>query len=163
MTSAGAYPRSRGGTHFCSLDCLFISGLSPLARGNHAVETAKHKLMGPIPARAGEPRSVRLVKIECRAYPRSRGGTAQPFGTPRFLQGLSPLARENRRINKFNDPIWGPIPARAGEPGQRLAPIARARAYPRSRGGTNAGNYAVAEAQGLSPLARGNLGRQGFW
>jgi hypothetical protein len=71
-------------------------------------------------------------------------------------QGLSPLARGNRPA--FHDQVSpaGPIPARAGEPsgpGQTSEP---ARAYPRSRGGTDpAVIWPIAE-RGLSPLARGN-------
>ena len=50
----------------------------------------------------------------------------------------------------------GPIPARAGEPCLRKRARAVARAYPRSRGGTQRHAQAVALVLGLSPLARGN-------
>ena len=50
----------------------------------------------------------------------------------------------------------GPIPAGAGEPFIRQSGRSLARAYPRRSGGTNAGDYASAALEGLSPQERGN-------
>ena len=50
------------------------------------------------------------------AYPRSRGGTTFPPSSTDLLQGLSPLARGNRFATVAFAALYGPIPARAGEP-----------------------------------------------
>ena len=50
-----AYPRSRGGTETGSVQPEVLQGLSPLARGNHALDHLLVVFQGPIPARAGEP------------------------------------------------------------------------------------------------------------
>ena len=91
------------------------------------------------PARAGQPRTMRL------------GG--------RRVEGLSPLARGNQ-ILRHCWTLWlGPIPARAGQP--RPCRIRRpwCWAYPRSRGATFASVGGMDKMKGLSPLARGNQGR----
>ena len=52
---SGAYPRSRGGTCTGHVARARVAGLSPLARGNHLGQRRGVALVGPIPARAGEP------------------------------------------------------------------------------------------------------------
>ena len=75
---AGAYPRSRGGTGWTDMTLTSMQGLSPLARGNlRSLHYTKH-LLGPIPARAGEPPSDSYQLPVDGAYPRSRGGTVPP-------------------------------------------------------------------------------------
>ncbi len=73
-------------------------------------------LMGPIPARAGEPLWDQLSGRVRWAYPRSRGGTRDDQFDVLVFLGLSPLARGNhlRKVDRAHHP--GPIPARAGEP-----------------------------------------------
>jgi len=132
-------------------------GLSPLARGNrhgHAFEVAPG---GPIPARAGQPLQSTPERPAPTAYPRSRGATVSLLTKPVGSQGLSPLARGNRPHRAQSFSAVGPIPARAGQPCARSMPETRRRAYPRSRGATWPGHAAAGQAQGLSPLARGNL------
>ncbi len=50
-------------------------GLSPLARGNRMAVADVEVVMGPIPARAGEPFMLTWFYWSYGAYPRSRGGT----------------------------------------------------------------------------------------
>ena len=50
-----AYPRGRGGTPPRLRGHAHIVGLSPRARGNHALAFIVRRLPGPIPAGAGEP------------------------------------------------------------------------------------------------------------
>ena len=173
-----AYPRSRGAT--CALpDCsIAASGLSPLARGNRVGLDQVAGLEGPIPARAGQPRlavapnsspwayprsrgatACRRSSPRCsRAYPRSRGATVADSDTLCSLKGLSPLARGNLAGDQAVVPALGPIPARAGQPGQPGAVDRHVRAYPRSRGATSCSGPTWISVQGLSPLARGNHG-----
>ena len=93
--SAGAYPRSRGGTAAALGLRPWDEGLSPLARGNPCGLRQQAQQAGPIPARAGEPAQIDAYNVAVRAYPRSRGGTSDsPYG-PECRAGLSPLARGN--------------------------------------------------------------------
>ena len=151
-----AYPRSRGGTRLASLSKWFKMGLSPLARGNHSGLAHSSGLMGPIPARAGEPQDRQRILGAFWAYPRSRGGTTTWGRHSSRYRGLSPLARGNRPQRQALMSFLGPIPARAGEPIYLLAASNLAWAYPRSRGGTAPATIAPGSALGLSPLARGN-------
>ena len=72
-----------------------------------------------------------------RAYPRSRGGTPLLTGVNFGARGLSPLARGNLKRIDLAGYNRGPIPARAGEPGQGRKCLIVYMAYPRSRGGTS--------------------------
>ena len=111
---------------------------------------------GPIPARAGEPKSSPARRSSSRAYPRSRGGTTLSAASPPSSWGLSPLARGNHKLAIQVSAQQGPIPARAGEPPRQKPGRSLSRAYPRSRGGTRFCQVQGHVEQGLSPLARGN-------
>ncbi len=71
-------------------------GLSPLARGNPDKLPARKSWLGPIPARAGEPRPYAFGIDRRAAYPRSRGGTWFCPCAAFPERGLSPLARGNQ-------------------------------------------------------------------
>ena len=155
-TLAWAYPRSRGGTKHGLLVRKGILGLSPLARGNRRIWIRCGGSSGPIPARAGEPSTLRALITGNGAYPRSRGGTALLLWLRRQRGGLSPLARGNLGHRGRSIRQLGPIPARAGEPPAQPTPRTRGRAYPRSRGGTDYTGTDGKRRWGLSPLERGN-------
>ena len=113
-------------------------------------------MLGPIPARAGQPRSGRVCGWPSRAYPRSRGATFHRRERAIDAQGLSPLARGNRDGGAVLQWPRGPIPARAGQPLFARRRCRRSGAYPRSRGATGYRLCPSQSLQGLSPLARGN-------
>ena len=69
------YPRRRGGTSFKYGNTESVSGLSPQARGNRAVQTRLPVGNWSIPAGAGEPRIEQPWAECCEVYPRRRGGT----------------------------------------------------------------------------------------
>ena len=152
-----AYPRSRGGTMPTNCSDAGIAGLSPLARGNPGISDSRTFSIGPIPARAGEPRAGRQRRWSMGAYPRSRGGTDVRRQNGGAAEGLSPLARGNLSGQHLRAMRKGPIPARAGEPRRPSISQAPTRAYPRSRGGTMMCSMPAEAGGGLSPLARGNL------
>ena len=154
-----AYPRSRGGTSRVSTVLAAMWGLSPLARGNPDNRPPIQPGVGPIPARAGEPRWRRSPPRPQWAYPRSRGGTRAKQVSGVLSQGLSPLARGNRLTGVGSVVVTGPIPARAGEPPWQSLHWRYRRAYPRSRGGTLFQFFGLCVCKGLSPLARGNRGK----
>ena len=155
--SGGAYPRSRGATER-GIDAVTpFLGLSPLARGTRTLAHAGRARRGPIPARAGQPWSVRGLRWKPWAYPRSRGATWCSTLARTLQTGLSPLARGNPTRALPLRPLRGPIPARAGQPARLLKASRAPRAYPRSRGATRYKVVPAHESMGLSPLARGNL------
>ncbi len=91
-----------------------------------------------------------------KANPRSRGATSTAKSAAVRLQGLSPLARGDRRLRAERDRAAGPIPARAGRPSFGAVFSIRCTAYPRSRGATRFDLEPAVELEGLSPLARGD-------
>ena len=60
LTTAWAYPRSRGGTSNSLPSLMPGVGLSPLTRGNLALGCRGAGGGGPIPAHAGEPSTLRI-------------------------------------------------------------------------------------------------------
>ena len=115
-TTRRAYPRSRGATSFHVASDSAKPGLSPLARGNPPRWPARRGRGGPIPARAGQPRTRDGDDGDRRAYPRSRGATDSAADTATVQRGLSPLARGNLPEAAARQGRGGPIPARAGQP-----------------------------------------------
>ena len=151
-----AYPRSRGATSALPAISAAVSGLSPLARGNLRHRMALRRAVGPIPARAGQPRRLRAYPGHAGAYPRSRGATSLASPLPGCRWGLSPLARGNPHGLANHALCLGPIPARAGQPGAATGLAHICWAYPRSRGATVGDALFRQGKKGLSPLARGN-------
>jgi hypothetical protein len=147
------------GTLFDAPPHLPLRGLSPRARGNQRSDRAPRGAQGPIPACAGEPRSGPTRARRPRAYPRVRGGTAYRGVLVEEVGGLSPRARGNPGGAVGTCQDAGPIPACAGEPALDLFLPNLKGAYPRVRGGTRAWFWNPTSALGLSPRARGNLGR----
>ena len=70
--------------------------------------------------------------------------------------GLSPLTRGNPDDALTILFVQGPIPAHAGQPMRRTFLFLAFRAYPRSRGATDAKTDPLTLELGLSPLTRGN-------
>ena len=134
---AGAYPRSRGATVLPLAGGLGPQGLSPLARGNRMPKLGAFFVVGPIPARAGQPCADCDCCWQFRAYPRSRGATSPGLNRCSSEKGLSPLARGNRDPGHICRGVLGPIPARAGQPLQHGGVAGGHAAYPRSRGATD--------------------------
>ena len=151
-----AYPRSRGATFLAVLVADSYQGLSPLTRGNPAVDSITKMPVGPIPAHAGQPPPASPIDREARAYPRSRGATFVLRGLVHAAQGLSPLTRGNLFFSVIKTTRTGPIPAHAGQPRNGHKLPWSIRAYPRSRGATDGQGGVTPPHRGLSPLTRGN-------
>ncbi len=133
--AAGAYPRIRGGNFVKSTARRSDRGLSPHTRGKHSRCGHSNRLIGPIPAYAGETKKTPLTQGPRRAYPRIRGGNIELAYHFRKDLGLSPHTRGKQSHRKGFRVGCGPIPAYAGEtppPRRRQMNI---RAYPRIRGG----------------------------
>ena len=151
-----AYPRSRGATSAGVSAMSARAGLSPLPRGNLALQATEHGGCGPIPAPAGQPPWTAWRTWNFAAYPRSRGATAYGVAVGHCALGLSPLPRGNQLRPARDKPCPGPIPAPAGQPPKSSQPMRILWAYPRSRGATCPRPWRRCRQKGLSPLPRGN-------
>ena len=152
-----ADPRSRGGAIVVVAESSPARGRSPLARGSPVRHEIEGCVVRPIPARAGEPVARRSIVAAREADPRSRGGARARLQAAHDQGGRSPLARGSRTKGRGSPSVFGPIPARAGEPSRSSAAPRWSRANPRSRGGARLAPPALAGGEGQSPLARGSL------
>ncbi len=117
ITAAKAvYPRVCGGTVIRGGARLALWGLSPRVRGNQEVVVEALRVVGSIPACAGEPLSKGQLCRLVRVYPRVCGGTRRIVITVRHQPGLSPRVRGNRELRRCWLDVRGSIPACAGEP-----------------------------------------------
>ncbi len=151
-----AYPRPRGGAESRPAEEHDPAGLSPPARGSPDRRPTRPRRLGPIPARAGEPRFASWSSRSDRAYPRPRGGAAPVSTGTAGLNGLSPPARGSRPRAVLNYIHVRPIPARAGEPSGPEPSPCTWEAYPRPRGGACHVSGLATCLGGLSPPARGS-------
>ena len=85
-----------GGTVCVAKVQVQARGLSPRVRGNQWYINEATKLVGSIPACAGEPRSGDLGFGAGSVYPRVCGGTNGPAVERRGRWGLSPRVRGNQ-------------------------------------------------------------------
>ena len=134
-TSSRVYPRVGGGTIPQSRDQSINEGLSPRGRGNHqdppelvrvvgsipawAGEPRTgigHPISGSIPAWAGEPKSSLRPPWPSGVYPRVGGGTHVEYINEVKVRGLSPRGRGNRHCPPTCHRWDRSIPAWAGEP-----------------------------------------------
>ena len=153
----GAYPRGRGGAVWTLFMCQPLTGLSPRTRGSRVVTLPGCRVVGPIPADAGEPRAPAAAGGPCRAYPRGRGGASCGYACCKVARGLSPRTRGSPEPPETVARSVGPIPADAGEPIVAPSFSYLVGAYPRGRGGAALISSPVGGVQGLSPRTRGSL------
>ena len=153
--SMRAHPRSRGEHSGSVLKLNGHSGSSPLARGTLGLLEFVEKLLGLIPARAGNTAEASASPSSSGAHPRSRGEHSFRFGSSVSSSGSSPLAR-GTRVRRFNlQNSAGLIPARAGNTPHGYCDFGELRAHPRSRGEHARNLWETIKTAGSSPLARG--------
>ena len=151
-------------------------GPSPLARGSRVFCDRADVVGGSIPARAGQPRPLRLLLRYFWVHPRSRGaacgvfakstsragpsrsrGAATMKNSTRWSQwGPSPLTRGSRDLEQSQTSAIESIPARAGQPIGGANTELLARVHPRSRGAAMGAVGCTWPLSGPSPLARGS-------
>ena len=133
-----------------------VVGLSPRVRGNPPRPLPGRRLVGTIPACAGEPIHEITPEQMQRDYPRVCGGTGACVEMMMESGGLSPRVRGNLVDVALVQEEIGTIPACAGEP----SPLKGAKGvqgdYPRVCGGTPYTVTAGEADEGLSPRVRGN-------
>ena len=128
------YPRPRGGSDANGGAAGKTDGLSPPARGIPARMVRGYACDPSIPARAGDPRGIRMGCWPCPVYPRPRGGSGVEAARLPPHHGLSPPARGILGVHRVARLPFGSIPARAGYPSAPYSPRACASVYPRPRG-----------------------------
>ena len=131
-------------------------GLSPPMRGNRMRLPVWMRLRGSIPAHAGKPKALCLLRGHCRVYPRPCGETVIFKYESRHDWGLSPPMRGNLRELRGARLGRGSIPAHAGKPSPRTAWTQYSGVYPRPCGETTTTEFCTMHTQGLSPPMRGN-------
>ena len=156
-SASAVYPRACGGTPGIQEGAQLDIGLSPRVRGNQVVEEPIGRVLGSIPARAGEPARPAGGPRRCWVYPRACGGTGGVQAALRAGHGLSPRVRGNREVALLRPRLDGSIPARAGEPSRTGGSPSGSTVYPRACGGTTNGAMSWPCSSGLSPRVRGNL------
>jgi len=109
-------PRMRGGAQSSTASTGWNRGRSPHARGSRSLRQRRCAGGGSIPACAGEPRPLTVTLPIAKVDPRMRGGAKLILPSRDLTYGRSPHARGSRKRTSSCSPIWGSIPACAGEP-----------------------------------------------
>ena len=110
------YPRVCGGTLLLVLLRGLGLGLSPRVRGNRDVLVDDDAGARSIPACAGEPFYLALLRRQSGVYPRVCGGTQAGGDIANVHPGLSPRVRGNQVVMMLLIAFVRSIPACAGEP-----------------------------------------------
>ena len=132
-------------------------GLSPRVRGNPSPPTKFTTCAWSIPACAGKPEKMRLLRSKRRVYPRVCGETQELAVFDHLYPGLSPRVRGNPRLaHQWQRRLWS-IPACAGKPSQHRRHHKKNAVYPRVCGETAVARALALPLLGLSPRVRGNL------
>ncbi len=155
-TWAGVHPRSRGPTPTSLSARPTWAGPSPLTRANPQATDESGRVLGSIPAHAGQPANVLAGDRHGRVHPRSRGPTTSLPIWPCRQAGPSPLTRANLVHATRQVGHEGSIPAHAGQPCLSHQSRWRRRVHPRSRGPTFGSLKAALSKVGPSPLTRAN-------
>ena len=153
---ATVYPRACGGTVGPVRTAPLDEGLSPRLRGNLDGMLGVPLFHGSIPAPAGEPQGVPVVRATLSVYPRACGGTISSVFSQLTICGLSPRLRGNQPRPKLTGERPRSIPAPAGEPTLERGASTRTAVYPRACGGTGHVPHEPRHLEGLSPRLRGN-------
>ena len=152
---SGLSPHRRG-TGPSGLRALDGQGLSPHRRGNRRHRRHDRRVVGSIPAQAGEPFARVAARLPTGVYPRTGGGTIPSDDSNIADGGLSPHRRGNHRQHPRGIEQVGSIPAQAGEPAIEVLPAIHSAVYPRTGGGTGVSCFSFGGRMGLSPHRRGN-------
>ena len=110
------YPRRCGGANSEGRSGQSYRGLSPQVRGSPNSQHDPRRVVGSIPAGAGEPCLVDQPSGVWRVYPRRCGGASWLRRQRQQPLGLSPQVRGSPSMKAGRETRQGSIPAGAGEP-----------------------------------------------
>ena len=149
------YPRVCGGSFLpIGIDAQ-QQGLSPRVRGKRRGRLNFPRLLGSIPACAGEARAGWSLLPPPTVYPRVCGGSPHIADCHCVRRGLSPRVRGKRPSPACAGLRWRSIPACAGEALRHRHRRPPAEVYPRVCGGSNMFRFLTPAECGLSPRVRG--------
>ena len=149
------HPRLRGEHRPCSPCRPFRAGSSPLTRGTRQPNAPRDRLVGIIPAYAGNTRRSATSCSPRRDHPRLRGEHAFGVCALKLAVGSSPLTRGTHRRTYPHAGCRGIIPAYAGNTPTPASHTPTARDHPRLREEHRRSRYRQRGAGGSSPLTRG--------
>ena len=133
-----------------------VEGLSPRVRGSLDSNGHRKARNGSIPACAGKPRCMLLIRGSARVYPRVCGEATIVSGTGATGKGLSPRVRGSHEATDEDNEYHGSIPACAGKPLDLLVRFDNDRVYPRVCGEAKQPLQGQMILAGLSPRVRGS-------
>ena len=155
LTVVGVHPRACGESRSHSRTVSTGTGPSPRVRGILRDTRSPGRPTGSIPARAGNPRR-RGQRLDDRAvHPRACGESGVLRGRRRTGGGPSPRVRGIPAGAPGRDRGPASIPARAGNPSERLPGPRLERVHPRACGESRCRDAAEAWRVGPSPRVRG--------
>ena len=155
VADSWAHPRSRGENgRLHGLD-EEGAGSSPLTRGKRGLHNQGLEGGRLIPAHAGKTLRRRLLRVNLRAHPRSRGENLASPLKARLKFGSSPLTRGKLDIGDVGQHFSGLIPAHTGKTENGGKAWNKATAHPRSRGENVELSRVPIRDYGSSPLTRG--------
>ena len=128
------HPRSRGEYAVPLTSDEHDEGSSPLSRGIQAADTARMKLGRIIPALAGNTQPPGISLLVKGDHPRSRGEYGRVRIYVDHMLGSSPLSRGILFGSFEKRPVYGIIPALAGNTAERFWCEKTTPDHPRSRG-----------------------------
>ena len=133
------------------------SGRSPRVRGSRFPFPDCRRLVGSIPAGAGEPGRPSSRRWGTRVDPCGCGGALPGCGRTAPCEGRSPRVRGSQRSAPDRLRCGGSIPAGAGEPADQLSVELADRVDPRGCGGAPLTSGHSSSSLGRSPRVRGSL------
>ena len=154
------HPRSCGANQMSLEGGESVVGSSPLVRGQRVLRGVRSRRPRIIPARAGPTGSPAWLTVTPPDHPRSCGANGSRTPPVMHKHGSSPLVRGQRKINGWFSVLVRIIPARAGPTIMGLSNNDIIADHPRSCG-ANGGYWRVhMDADGSSPLVRGQRFRK---
>ena len=157
VSSLWDHPRACG-EHLVLSPCTTCDqGSSPRMRGTPAVDDVHHRLVGIIPAHAGNTRHGAYVRTLRWDHPRACGEHAGISLHDQGATGSSPRMRGTLTPALLASLRHGIIPAHAGNTDERVRREYSHRDHPRACGEHKALRATAGRMQGSSPRMRGTL------
>ena len=152
-------PRACGGDLDLSDTSQDAVGRSPRMRGRLLDGASLERIIGSIPAHAGETLGLGLLPLPCEVDPRACGGDTLMHGLRSREEGRSPRMRGRRGERQSDAGGERSIPAHAGETLRQPTSSTISRVDPRACGGDSPPDGDAMAPPGRSPRMRGRPSR----
>ena len=155
LLDGGVHPRACGESQAHGRRQHPLGGPSPRVRGIRSAEHPAAERRRSIPARAGNPRSVRVTESRAGVHPRACGESGLRGLRRALRRGPSPRVRGILARRAEAERPAGSIPARAGNPPRSSAASSRHGVHPRACGESVDSPLIEIIETGPSPRVRG--------